>query len=100
MLAPLPVFYALSNVFSVTIEMRHASFGWVKDLSAPDPTSVWNLFGLLPWDPLSNGLILAIEGVPFVDGIFSLLFHLGVCPIIYAATMWLSLLSGPTMTGI
>jgi YidC/Oxa1 family membrane protein insertase len=100
MLLPLPVFYALNNVFNVTIEMRHASFGWVKDLSAPDPTSIWNLFGLLPWDPLHNGLILAIEGVPFVGGIFTLLFHLGAWPIIYAATMWLSLLSGPTMTGI
>ena len=100
MLLPLPVFYALNNVFNVTIEMRHASFGWVKDLSAPDPTSVWNLFGLLPWDPLHNGVILAVEGAPFVGGIFTLLFHLGAWPIIYAATMWLSLLSGPTMTGI
>ena len=100
MLLPLPVFYALSNVFSVTIEMRHASFGWVKDLSAPDPTTIWNLFGALPWDPLHNGFIAAIEGVPFVGGIFTLVFHLGAWPILYAATMWMSLLTGPTMTGI
>jgi YidC/Oxa1 family membrane protein insertase len=100
MLLPLPVFYALSNVFSVTIEMRHAAYGWVKDLSAPDPTTIWNLFGLLPWDPLHNGLIQGIEGVPFVGGIFTLVFHLGAWPILYAATMWMSLLTGPTMTGI
>jgi YidC/Oxa1 family membrane protein insertase len=100
MLLPLPVFYALNNVFNVTIEMRHASFGWVKDLSAPDPTTVWNLFGLLPWDPVHNALIQSIEGVPFVGGIFTLVFHLGLWPMIYAATMWVSLLTGPTMTGI
>jgi YidC/Oxa1 family membrane protein insertase len=100
MLLPLPVFYALNNVFNVTIEMRHASFGWVKDLSSPDPTTIWNLFGALPWDPLHNAWIVAIEGVPFVGGIFSLVFHLGAWPMIYAATMWLSLMSGPTMTGI
>jgi len=100
MLLPLPVFYALNNVFNVTIEMRHASFGWVKDLSAPDPTTIWNLFGLLPWDPLHNAWILAMEGLPVAGGIFTLVFHLGAWPIIYAATMFLSLLSGPTMTGI
>jgi len=100
MLLPLPVFYALNNVFNVTIEMRHASFGWVKDLSAPDPTTIWNLFGLLPWDPLTNPWVLALEHIPFAGGVFTLLFHLGAWPIIYAATMWCSLLTGPTMTGI
>jgi YidC/Oxa1 family membrane protein insertase len=100
MLLPLPVFYALNNVFNVTIEMRHASFGWVQDLSAPDPTTIWNLFGLLPWNPLTNPVILALEHIPFAGGVFTLLFHLGAWPIIYAATMWLSLLTGPTMTGI
>jgi len=100
MLLPLPVFYALNNVFNVTIEMRHASFGWVKDLSAPDPTTIWNLFGLLPWDPLHNGLVQGIEAVPFVGGIFTLVFHLGLWPMLYAATMWVSLMTGPTMTGI
>jgi YidC/Oxa1 family membrane protein insertase len=48
----IPVFFALYKVLFVTIEMRHAPFyGWIKDLSAPDPTSVANLFGLIPWDP-------------------------------------------------
>jgi YidC/Oxa1 family membrane protein insertase len=99
MLLPLPVFYALSNVFTVTIEMRQASFGWVKDLSAPDPTTIWNLFGLIPWDPLNNGLVLAIEHVPFVGGIFTLIFHLGAWPIIYATTMWLSIQMAPQLPG-
>jgi len=51
-LIQIPVFFALYKVLIVTIEMRHAPFfGWIRDLSAPDPTSVWNLFGLLPFDP-------------------------------------------------
>ena len=46
----IPVFFSLYKVLFVTIEMRHAPFyGWIKDLSASDPTSVFNLFGLLPW---------------------------------------------------
>ena len=50
MLVQIPVFFALYKVLYVTIEMRHAPFfGWVQDLSAPDPTSIFNLFGLLPW---------------------------------------------------
>ncbi|MCB1530343.1 MAG: membrane protein insertase YidC [Rhodospirillales bacterium] len=48
----IPIFFALFKVLSNTIEMRHAPFfGWIKDLSAPDPTTVFNLFGLIPWDP-------------------------------------------------
>jgi YidC/Oxa1 family membrane protein insertase len=48
----IPVFFALYKVLFVSIEMRHAPFfGWVQDLSAPDPTSLFNLFGLLPFDP-------------------------------------------------
>ena len=48
----IPVFFALYKVLFVTIEMRHAPFfGWIQDLAAPDPTSVFNLFGLIPWDP-------------------------------------------------
>jgi len=100
MLLPLPVFYALNNVFNVTIEMRHASFGWVKDLSAPDPTTLWNLFGVIPWDPFTTGWVQTLMGAPFVGGIFGMVFHLGAWPIIYATTMFLSLLSGPTMTGV
>jgi YidC/Oxa1 family membrane protein insertase len=51
-LVQIPVFFALYKVLFVTIEMRHAPFfGWIKDLSAPDPTTIFNLFGLIPWDP-------------------------------------------------
>ena len=50
----IPVFFALYKVLFVTIEMRHAPFiGWIQDLSAPDPTTMFNLFGLIPWDPPS-----------------------------------------------
>jgi len=53
-LLQIPIFFALYRVLFVTIEMRHAPFfGWIKDLSAPDPTSIFNLFGLIPWDPPS-----------------------------------------------
>lgn len=48
----IPVFFSLYKVLFVTLEMRHAPFyGWVKDLSARDPTTIVNLFGLIPWDP-------------------------------------------------
>ena len=48
----IPVFFALYKVLFVNIEMRHAPFfGWIQDLSAPDPTTIFNLFGLIPWDP-------------------------------------------------
>jgi YidC/Oxa1 family membrane protein insertase len=47
-----PVFFALYKVLVITIEMRHAPFfGWITDLSAPDPTTVFNLFGLVSYDP-------------------------------------------------
>lgn len=50
----IPVFFALYKVLFVTIEMRHAPFfGWIQDLSAPDPTTLFNLFGLIPWTPPS-----------------------------------------------
>ena len=48
----IPVFFSLYKVLFITIEMRHAPFfGWIKDLSAPDPTNIFNLFGLIPFDP-------------------------------------------------
>ena len=54
MLIQIPVFFALYKVLFVTIEMRHAPFyGWIHDLSAPDPTTIFNLFGLLPFTPPS-----------------------------------------------
>ncbi len=53
-LLQIPIFFALYKVLFVTIEMRHAPFfGWIKDLSAPDPTTFLNLFGLIPWEPPS-----------------------------------------------
>ena len=49
-LLQIPIFFSLYKVIFVTIELRHAPFfGWIQDLSAPDPTSILNLFGLLPW---------------------------------------------------
>ena len=52
MVIQIPVFFSLYKVIFVTIEMRHAPFfGWVRDLSAVDPTNIFNLFGLLPFDP-------------------------------------------------
>lgn len=51
MLAQIPIFFAFYKVLFSTIEIRHAPFfGWIQDLSAPDPTTIFNLFGLLPWD--------------------------------------------------
>ncbi len=50
----IPVFFALYKVLFITIEMRHAPFfGWIRDLAAPDPTTLFNLFGLIPWNPAS-----------------------------------------------
>jgi len=57
-LIQIPIFFSLFKVLSNTIEMRHAPFfGWIKDLSAPDPTTVFNLFGLIPWTPPSMFMV-------------------------------------------
>ncbi|GJL98268.1 MAG: membrane protein insertase YidC [Hyphobacterium sp.] len=69
----IPVFFALYKTLFVTLEIRHQPFpGWIQDLAAPDPTSLWNLFGLLPYDP-SNlpllGTTLAIGAWPILMGI-------------------------------
>ncbi len=72
----IPIFFALYKVLFVTIEMRHAPFfGWIQDLSAPDPTSVLNLFGLLPF------------AVPDLGPLHIL--SIGVWPIIMGITMFL-----------
>ncbi|MFN3233447.1 MAG: membrane protein insertase YidC [Alphaproteobacteria bacterium] len=67
MLVQIPVFFALYKVLFVSIEMRHAPFfGWVKDLSAPDPLLITNLFGLIPFDPptfLAIGLWPVLMGL-------------------------------------
>ena len=79
----IPVFFALYKVLFVTIEMRHAPFfGWIKDLSAPDPLTVFNLFGLIPWDPT----IVPVIG-PFLQ--------LGPWPLIMGVTMWLQMKLNP-----
>lgn len=80
-LLQIPVFYALYKTLFVTIEMRHAPFfGWIQDLSARDPTNMWNLFGLLPYDPASLPLLGAIIG-----GTGAL--ALGAWPLMMGATM-------------
>lgn len=59
MLLQIPIFFALYKVIFITIEMRHAPFfGWVQDMSAPDPTSIFNLFGLLPFNNLPEFLMI------------------------------------------
>jgi len=94
MLLPIPVLIALTNLFSVTIEMRHAPFfGWIRDMSAPDPTTMWNLFGLIPWNP---GTLPLVGGFLVGDG----LAHVGAWPVIYAVTLWLSMSLTPPTPGM
>jgi YidC/Oxa1 family membrane protein insertase len=74
MLIQVPVFFSLYKVIFVTIEMRHAPFfGWIHDLSAIDPTNLFNLFGLLPFDPT----------------VISPALHLGAWPLLMGVTMFL-----------
>jgi YidC/Oxa1 family membrane protein insertase len=83
-LIQIPVFFALYKVLFITIEMRHAPFfGWIQDLAAPDPTTVFNLFGLIPWDPSQLPVI----------GHFLML---GVWPLIMGVTMWFQMKLNPT----
>ena len=87
MVVQIPVFYALYKVLFVTIEMRHAPFfGWIRDLSARDPSTVWNLFGVIPWDPAT---------LPLLGGILNGPLHLGVLPLVYGFTMWLQMAMNP-----
>lgn len=70
-LLQIPIFFALYKVIFITLDMRHAPFwGWIHDLSAPDPTNLFNLFGLLPFTPPA-------------------FLVLGAWPILYGITMWL-----------
>ncbi len=86
----IPVFFALYKVLIVTIEMRHAPFfGWIRDLSAPDPTSIFNLFGLIPWD------YHAALGLPVVGSILQIL-SIGIWPLIMGFTMWAQMRLNPT----
>ena len=80
----IPVFFSLYKVLFITIEMRHAPFyGWIKDLSAHDPTNLFNLFGLLPFDPTH---------IPVIGFYLAL----GVWPIIMGITMWFQMKLNPT----
>jgi YidC/Oxa1 family membrane protein insertase len=82
-LIQVPVFFALYKVLFITLEMRHAPFfGWIKDLSAPDPTTIFNLFGLIPFDP---------SQVPF----FGHYMMLGIWPLIMGVTMWFQMKLNP-----
>ncbi|MEM9375520.1 MAG: membrane protein insertase YidC [Pseudomonadota bacterium] len=73
----IPIFVALYKTLYVTIEMRHASFWFINDLSAPDPTAIGNLFGLLPWAAAD------IKAIP----ILGLIIGIGILPILYGVTM-------------
>ncbi len=76
-LLQIPIFFSLYKVLLVAIEMRHAPFvGWIRDLTAPDPTSLFNLFGLIPFTP------------PELLGI-------GFWPILMGVTMWLQMKLNP-----
>ncbi len=71
MFIQIPVFFSLYKVLNVSIEMRHAPFfGWIKDLSVADPTNLFNLFGLLPFNPPS-------------------FLHIGIWPLLMGLTMYL-----------
>ncbi|MFT4013363.1 MAG: membrane protein insertase YidC [Paracoccus sp. (in: a-proteobacteria)] len=66
-LLQVPIFFSLYKVIFVTIELRHAPWiGWIHDLSAPDPTSLWNLFGLLPWATPGAGSLLHSFTLPIL----------------------------------
>jgi YidC/Oxa1 family membrane protein insertase len=79
-LIQIPVFFALYKVLFVTIEMRHAPFyGWIHDLAAPDPTTIFNLFGLIPWAPPA-------------------FLMLGAWPLIMGVTMWVQMKLNPPAT--
>jgi YidC/Oxa1 family membrane protein insertase len=82
----IPVFFALYKVIFITIEMRHAPFfGWIRDLSAPDPTNVFNLFGLIPVDPTKLPLL----------GDF---LHLGIWPLLMGVSMFVQMKMNPEPT--
>ena len=84
-LLQIPIFFSLYKVIFVTIELRHAPWiGWIRDLSAPDPSSILNLFGLLPFDPPTTG--------------FLAIFSIGLLPILLGISMWLQQKLNPAPT--
>ena len=82
-LIQIPVFFALYTVIFISLEMRHAPFfGWIQDLASPDPTNIFTLFGLIPWNPMA---------VPLLGSFL----HLGVWPVIMGVTMWVQMRLNP-----
>ncbi|MBE7733252.1 membrane protein insertase YidC [Devosia faecipullorum] len=82
-LIQIPVFFALYTVIFISLEMRHAPFfGWIQDLASPDPTNIFTLFGLIPWNPTA---------VPLLGSFL----HLGVWPVIMGVTMWVQMRLNP-----
>lgn len=76
-LVQIPIFFALYKVLLVNIEMRHAPFyGWITDLSAPDPSNIFNLFGLIPWSGRVDFLFIHFD------------MHLGILPLLMGITMF------------
>ncbi len=85
-LLQIPIFFSLYKVIFVTLELRHAPWiGWIKDLSAPDPSSILNLFGILPYAPPELGPIVGI-------------ISLGILPILLGISMWLQQKLNPAPT--
>ncbi|RVT87186.1 membrane protein insertase YidC [Rhodobacteraceae bacterium CCMM004] len=85
-LLQIPIFFSLYKVIFVTIELRHAPWiGWIDDLSAPDPSSIFNFFGLFPWN------------APPPDSILSLIF-IGIMPLVLGVSMWLQQKLNPAPT--
>jgi len=85
-LLQIPIFFSLYKVIFVTIELRHAPWLWVfNDLSAPDPTSIVNLFGLLPYAAPTPGSFMA-------------LILIGILPLMFGFTMWLQMRLNPAPT--
>jgi len=79
-LIQIPFFFAIYKMLFISLEMRHQPFfGWIKDLSAADPTSIFNMFGLIPWDPPSFMII-------------------GIWPILMGASMWVQQKLNPAPT--
>jgi YidC/Oxa1 family membrane protein insertase len=85
-LLQIPIFFSLYKVIFVTIELRHAPWiGWIRDLSAPDPSSIINLWGVLPWAAPEPGSLLA-------------LIFIGILPLFLGITMWLQQKLNPSPT--
>ncbi len=76
-LLTIPIFYALYKTLYISLEMRHEPFWYMKDLSAPDPTAIGNLFGLMPWAAAD------VKSIP----ILGIIIGIGILPLLYGATM-------------